>query len=310
VTEDQSDPPIPRPERWIKNVRTAADGSEQLVFVGYVDSAVPDGKGSLKVSAKGPAGLLSERTLPFQPPMIEESSHGEAFDFHWRVLDYIFGLPDPREFPALGGPLPDEEQEVVNRYVRTARDLAGSGVLNAAGEGLTVQLEDETDAEHVKLKLSERDRQVGFAALLRHCDSKNERASFPSVADILWRATERESGVQSERQEVLKAWRRAVGKLHGKSMDQLLREKLADEEGMGVLAYEEVDSPNLLLSAFDYGDLLHWDRKRAVVAEWEQDEFLGGERRLAFLTAAAALAHVYIGFAVLAETATSRADLV
>jgi hypothetical protein len=40
-----------------------------------------------------------------------------------------------------------------------------------------------------------------------------------------------------------------------------------------------------------------------------QDRYVGGDRRMAFLAAAAALAHVYIGFAVLAETATSGPDL-
>jgi len=275
--------------------------------VGYVDRAEPDGNGNLRVSTKGPEGLLDGRELPFRPPMIEEGSSNRAFEFHWRTLDYVFELPDPSTFPAFEAPLPPKEQDVVDRYVRTARDLARSGVLNAADEGLAVRLEDETDIEHVTVKLTERDREVGFAALLRHCDSQNEPAWFGRVADVLWQATEREgSEHEDQRKSILKVWRQVVGKLHAKSLNQILREKLADAEGMGVLAYDEGHSPTFLLSVFDYGDLLHWDKKRHVVAGWEEDEYVGGERRLAFLAAAAALAHVYIGFAVLADTAIHR----
>lgn len=75
--------------------------------------------------------------------------------------------------------------------------------------------------------------------------------------------------------------------------------------GAKVLDYQEEDPPSALLSAFDYGDLLHWGRRRSVVEEWNADEFIAGERRLAFLAAAVALAHVYIGFGVLTQTATS-----
>lgn len=104
----------------------------------------------------------------------------------------------------------------------------------------------------------------------------------------------------------IKAWRKAAGRLHQKSLEQQVRNKMVAEEGAGVLAFDEEHSPAQLMSIYDYGDLLHWDRGRNVLAQWDEDEFRAGERRLAFLAAACALAHLYIGFAVLAATATGR----
>jgi hypothetical protein len=304
-----TNPPIPRPEKWITGMRTA-DGVQRLAFANYVDRAEPDGEGRLQVSTKSPEGLLEGRCLPFVPPMMEEASSIAGFEFHWRTLDYVFGFSDPRSFPSLAIPLSADEQSVVDRYVRTARDLASSGVLNSADEGMQVEIEDDTDIEHVTVTLSEKDRQVGFATMLRQCDSEKEHARFGKVADILWMASERAKDESVEdRQDALKRWRLAVRRLQAKSLNQLLRDKLAKEEDMQILAYQEEHSPRFLLSAFDYGDLIHWDKKRAVVASWEQDGYVGGDRRMAFLAAAAALAHVYIGFAVLAETATSGPDL-
>jgi hypothetical protein len=182
-------PSIPRPEHWIRGVRTNDSGEQQLVFVGYVASAVPDGE-MLHVKSKGPEGLLDGRPLPFQPPMFDHCSSPEAFEFYWRILDYVFGLEDPRAFPPLSPPLPEAESAIVARYIRTTQDLAASAVVNAIDESFVVNIADETDDETIKLTLSERDRQVGFAALLRHCDSVKEDASFHAVASLLTEAAE------------------------------------------------------------------------------------------------------------------------
>src|SRR4051794_16339652 len=106
---------IPRPEHWVKTIRTNDSGEEQLVFVGYVASAVPGGE-SLHVETKGPEGLLDGRPLRFEPPMVEHASSRDAFEFHWRTLDYVFGLDDPRAFPALPSPLPEAESAIVARF--------------------------------------------------------------------------------------------------------------------------------------------------------------------------------------------------
>jgi len=295
-------------------MRTGADGVERVALVYYVASVEPDGKGSVHVVSKGPEELLSCRPLPFTPPMRDEGSSPDAFDFHWRQLDYVFGLPDPGAFPRLSGALDSGDSEVVQRYIATATDLARSAVLNAVDEGMHVDIEDDTDREQVALRLAERDQQIGFAALLRHCDSTKERASFGRVANILWKATEtsgvedRDPAARAVALNTLKAWRRAVGRLHARSLNQLLRDRLATDEQLAVLALDEEHSPNHLLSVYDYGDLLHWDSKRENLAAWNDDDYRSAERRLTFLACACALAHAYIGFAVLARAATTNHD--
>lgn len=155
--------------------------------------------------------------------MVEEPGVSrEAFEFHWRQLDYVFELADPRTFAPLTTTLEGEAVSVARRYIRTARDLARSGVLNAVGDdqGTVVLVEDETNAERVVVRLPDRDRQVGLAALLRHCDSPQENASFKRVADALWQACDREPRTTSKAsRNALGAWRKAAGKLHGQVVE-------------------------------------------------------------------------------------------
>lgn len=297
---------IRTPQHWVKAMRTTATGEEVLGFVGYVDQARPTGD-KLAVSLKGPAGLLEERPLPFPPPGIEHGTNEDAFGLYWRVLDYVFALPDPKDFPALPGSLDGSDQETVDRFIETRRDLAASTMLNSVDDAIQVAVDDDNSEGHVTAQFSRRDSQAGFAVLLRHCHSDKEPARFARVADIIWQANERRhDGDYDRRRAVLQQWRRAAGQLQQKSLDQLMREKLAREEAMTILDYPEQWTPSSLLSAFNYGDLLHWDeRKRKTIAGWQADDFEGPQTRLAFLAAAAGLAHVYIGFGELAAAATT-----
>lgn len=294
------------PDRWIK-VRRTHDGAEELVFVGYISELVPDGKGNIKVTATGPEGLLPQRPS-FSPPMVDLGSAPAAFDLWWTQLEYVFGLPDPGSFPPLpADALSVESRQAIDHYVQTAEDLARSTVLNALDNRLTVREEDETGAEMIEARFSAKDAQVGFAGLLRQLDAGREAASYNRVAGTLWQAAEEASDSRrQDRLDQLTAWSKAIKRSHGKSLNQLLRERLV-AEGARVLDYGEPDSPEFLLSSYNYGDLLHWGRKRETVAGWEEDEFARSDRRLAFLMAAAGLAHLYIGFAVLARTAGSGA---
>lgn len=178
---------------------------------------------------------------------------------------------------------------------------------NSVNDQVRVAIDDETDEGSVTARFSQRDSQAGFAVLLRQCHSETEPARFGRVADILWQANERDQDASyDQRRTVLHQWRRTAGRLQQKSLDQLMREKMASEEGMKILDYPEEHTPAYLLSAFNYGDLLHWDhRRRAAVAGWQSDDYEGPRTRLAFLASAAALAHVYVGFGELASTATA-----
>lgn len=91
----------------------------------------------------------------------------------------------------------------------------------------------------------------------------------------------------------LQAWRAAAKKLRVRSLNQLVRDRLVHEDGLRAFDYQEEHSPAQLLSLYNYGDLLHWDgTKSPVVAEYETDPYVESDRRLAYLDAASALAHV------------------
>jgi hypothetical protein len=295
------------PEQYVKAYRTVGD-EETLAFVGYIAKAEPDGRGNLRVTVHAPEGLFAGRSLPFRPPMVERATGPAAFEFWWRLLDYIFGLPDPRTFPALPKALAEPEATIVRRYIETSSHLAESALLNSVGEGVIVKIDDDTDEEHVFPSLPARDIQVGFVALLRQCDSQGELASFQKVRNALWVANASEAGIEAdERRATLAAWKRAMDQAHQRSVNQLLRDKLVNEEGLGVFDFKEPDSPAHLLSAFNYGDLIHWGTKATVVQQWERtDEFTAAERRMQFLSAAVGIAHLHIGFAEIARAAISE----
>jgi hypothetical protein len=293
----------PLPDRWLIGERNGI-----RMFVGFVAKAVPDGKGNLRITAHGPEALLKELPLPFTPPMVEVAQTPDAFAFWWKQLDFVFEFNDPRTLPPLPAPLSDDEQGIVDRYVAKARDLAESAILNAIGSGISVRIEDHTDAESVIASFERMDAQLGFAGLLRQCDSVSgrDRARFGRVLEILETAARASPDAQTQaRLAGLGAWREAVEQLHQKSLNQLIRDRLVREVQAGVLDFSEAQNPKELIEIYDYGDLLHWGRQPTLDA-WEADEFLAKERRLAFLSAAAGLAHAYIGFAELARAATDR----
>jgi hypothetical protein len=300
------------PRNYLRITRTGADGVERIAFIGYVAEWVPDDASkTVEVKARAPESLiLDDVTLSFPPPLGEHVAEPQVFEFWWKQLHYVFGLPDPRRFPPLPDVLSPDERVTVERYVRVAAELAGSGLLNALREGFNVRMpEGPYGPEEVERNFSRTDLQVGFAGLLRQCDSTKERASFHGVRGIL---TRKAKAVHDDAREMrlahLKAWRDAVKKLRLKSLNQLIRDKLVADEGLLAFAYKEEHSPGYLLSLYNYGDLIHWDSdKSAVVAGFEHDPFIESDRRLAYLDAASGLAHVYIGFAELARAAVGRA---
>ena len=299
------------PRNYIRVTRTGADGIQRIAFIGYVAEWVPDDTSkTVEVKARAPESLILDYvTVPFPPPLEEHVAEPQVFDFWWKQLHYVFGLADPRRFPPLPDVLSPHERVTVERYVRVAGELAGSGLLNALREGFNVRMpEGPYGPEEIEREFSRTDLQVGFAGLLRQCDSTKERASFQGVRGIL---TQRADAVRDDMREGrlahLKAWRDAAKKLRLKSLNQLIRDRLVADEGLHAFAYDEEQSPEHLLGLYNYGDLIHWDSdKSAIVAEFERDPYIESDRRLAYLDAASGLAHLYIGFAELARTAVGR----
>ncbi len=301
-------PMIRIPRSYVRVTRTGADGVKRIAFIGYVAEWVPDDASkTVEVKARAPESLiLDDVIVPFPPPLEEHVAEPQVFEFWWKQLHYVFGLPNPRKFPPLTDMLSPDERVTVERYVYVAAELAGSGLLNALQEGFNVRLPEGTyGPEEVVRDFSRTDLQVGFAGLLRQCDSTKERASFHRVMGIL---TRKADAVHDDAREMrlahLKAWRDAAKKLRLKSLNQLIRDKLVADEGLLAFAYNEEHSPGYLLSLYSYGELIHWDSdKSAVVAEFGRDPYIESDRRLAYLDAASGLAHLYMGFAELARAA-------
>ncbi len=301
------------PQMFMRVLRTGADGIERIAFIGYVNESQHDvGTKISTVNLRAPESLILESfEPPFPIPLAEHVTAPQVFEFWWKQLGYVFGLPDPRSFPPLPDVLEDEERGLVERYVQVAYRLAGSGLLNALSEGFNIsQPEGLGGPEEITQNFSRDDLQAGFAVFLRQCASTDtgERASFHRVRGILDRAAAATNDeFRGERLGQLKAWRSAAATLHRKSLNQLIRDKLVAEEQLRAFAYDEEHAPADLLRIYNYGDLIHWDTERsAELAAFERDPFTASDRRLAFLDGASGLAHLYIGFAELARAAIGR----
>jgi hypothetical protein len=68
--------------------------------------------------------------LAFDPPLIEHAvGENNGFAHHWEMLNYVFALPNPAEFPELTT-LTDDDRAALRRYVKVCRQLAGYSALN------------------------------------------------------------------------------------------------------------------------------------------------------------------------------------
>jgi hypothetical protein len=96
---------------------------------------------------------------------------------------------------------------------------------------------------------------------------------------------------------VLAEWGRAGGALRGKWIDTLLHEQHLG----GIPAAVPNQSPEEVLSAFFYGDHLHWDRAAERRASWAEDPVFDVYYQFHFLGAVAALRWHYVEFGALVE---------
>ena len=108
----------------------------------------------------------------------------DAGDFVWRRLQYVFRLPDPHAFPALGIVWSSDELAILTRFVEHAETLAGTSLLGA-DDGVTVRLADDGLSEEVGARFSDADVTTGFATLLRQCYMPDEEASFSRVRKVM-----------------------------------------------------------------------------------------------------------------------------
>lgn len=252
--------------------------------------------------------LALATVLPYPPPLVKFSSDPGPFEFWWKFLYYVFRLPSPYKFPA---PPDLVLTDTLSRYCNAAKDLASSACL-AYGASVNVQVErgaNGLQVESVTSDFPSAELIRGFLTLFRQFYSNAEAASFTKVKSILMGAAKRASDTHAERRLTdLKAWGKAQGQLRAFNLKYLVGQRLTEEGRFGGGIPDE-GSPETLISAFSYGEHLHWGDKRDQVAGWQADQFLGPWHQIRFLEAVAGLAHLYMGYAVIVSRSIRRADL-
>lgn len=268
------------------------------------------------VKGKTPAGdsaiqavsfeaLIMDRPLRFDPPLAEASDAPGAFEYWWKLLQYVFELGDPRSFPALTSTFDTTDLLAIRRYIAAGRELAESTIL-ADGGSMTIHIEGPTGPETIESSFAKNEAQRAFAVLFRQFYSTDESASFKRVQNILNKAARRTSAVDDANLASLAAWNRAHQRLLGTTLKLLVYPKIFAEHGWTApecFPEDHEPTPQELISAFSYGDLIHWGEKRDAFNAWQADPYKGPAFRLAFLAAATGLSHLYIGFSLLSQGA-------
>lgn len=266
-------------------------------------------RGSVEITAESFETIVTRiQPLRFPIPMRELIHSPGGAEYFWKLLQFIFPLDNPADFPALGsvGSRP-EERSAVLRYIRTAQDLAVSTVLNSSANA-TMKIDRESDKITIITEdFPARDAAIGFTTMFRQCHSHDEGASFTRVNNIIGKVNKLVGDNKYEqRRRMLNVWRSAHGRLKASSIIELVDEKLV---ALGIRPAGYTPSvhnlnPDQLISLYEYGDLIHWGRQRDELAAFGADS-LGAARELDFLKVAVGLTHFYIGFATLAQAALS-----
>lgn len=291
------------PDRFIQIVRTH-DGVERTICTSVVTDVVREGDQVQVKTAGAPGYLLRDKPLPWRPPGLSRASEVAGFEYWWRHLTYVFELPNPSLFPPLATPLSNETAAKVERFITVTERLAESTTISSRG-GMRMIPDQNGGNDVIETNFPSADAQAGFAVLLRQCHVTDEPASYDHVRNALWIASSAATDDRVlARQADLRAWHRSVKSLRRRSLDQLVRDKLVQEEQCGVFAWQEDDSPEELLRTFNYGDLIHWGTGRRTLSN-SDDEYLVAQQRFRFFNAALGLAHVYIGFGQLLRAATT-----
>lgn len=268
---------------------------------------------TIQVRAVAFSALIQDRPLPWPTPMRELLRAPESGDFVWRRLHYVFGLDDPRGFPAVTLPLTDEEEVVLRRFVAQARRLAGTAFLGAS-DSVTINIPDADDVgeEVIEQDLSDPDVTTGHMVFLRQCYAGDEEASFSKVRKILEHRLH-EAGATLAL-EILKRWRKAHAQLLNRTLEEHVQERMVKE---GLMPGDTIGpdgethsaivrspaSPRELLQTLWYGDQIHWGKHREALAVIRADPFWESMWEMAAREASTELAHFYLGFALLLESA-------
>lgn len=244
--------------------------------------------------------------LKFPVPYNETPAGQGNYSRAWNMIQYVFDLPNPRLFPPLAG-VSSDDARVLDRYVHSAHELAEGSFLTFPIK-LTIRF-NQSDVWVENQNFPSNEIVRGFSVMFRQIYSDDELASFNKVTRILGRVNQAAGDEHIDlRNEHLRSWRRASGRMRANHLKVLVGRKQEDEHSIswGTLPQEDI-SPAQIISQYNYGDDIHWGKHRDAIDAFKSDPTFSANRRLDFFDAVEHLAHLYLGFGVLVGAARDEA---
>lgn len=258
----------------------------------------------ITIQARAFSDLIQDDQPRIDPPQLPGlTPHTAAY--WWRQIAYAFPIRDPRLFPPIGrSEFSAEHLEILDRYQEAVQELGASEVLNGEHR-ITIGL-DKDDGESVQAAFPRAENLRGFSVLFRQFYSDGETASFDHVRKALGEtAAKVDDASHDQRLDDLKHWKKAHARMHGAQLEMLVLEQIVKHERVPPSALElHRQNPAYLISLYNYGDLIHFGRKRETLKK----VISGGPveenwTKMEFLISVAAICHLYVGFGVLIEAA-------
>ncbi len=195
------------------------------------------------------------------------------------------------------------QERVLRRYVDTCEELARSTVLSHDG-GMRITFTRNNPDPTITRDRPSGEALRGTTVLFRQLASSAEPASFLAVRKLVGRRIhETRDAHREQRADVHKAWARA----HAGLQQGLLRTEADRKVARAINWHEPVGGedvrPQHLLSLFQYGDLIHWDRRAEELQALASNDFDYATAEFRFIEVLLQLSHFYLGYAVLVRTA-------
>lgn len=250
--------------------------------------------------------MLEQAQPRFYPPYAALAPAPEAFLFQWAKLTYVFGLPDPAEFPPLPTELSARDRASVERYIHACQELASYSLLSTDG-GVSINVVNG-EPQELKVEGPPKESLRGFSVLFRQMHSdKDEPASYTVVKNVLGAASRSaEDGLAATRLDFIKQWNAARAKLLQFTLADMARSKMyaARSAPPEFTDIKREHSPMQLISLFNYGEYIHWGKRRDDHRSAFEDPLGGALLEFQFHESLIGLSHFYLGFAKVLEAAT------
>jgi hypothetical protein len=270
------------------------------------EASRPD-EGTLTMSATTFQDSVLPVKLNFPPPLADLGSDASTFDYQWQLLTYAFNIPDPADFAALPGQIPEKELRSLTRFIdvceKTAKYtvVAHKGGITLAGEHGNWDLEvNETEDEET----------VGFAVWFRqlHENSTGE-PDFSAAINILDKHARQFTDEHTDaRMDMLGQWRKARAQLMNRPLQNIVARMVLEKDGLpanqidDIAMYNDVN-PAELINFFNYGELIHYGKHSEEYDKLAEDPELEAIQHNDFKQAMLGLIHLYFGFSEVIRSA-------